>query len=194
MPKEASLLTPTSQAFLQAARSGSQGKKEPPPQQPHPAQKLFLTKRWMQIPRHMEPPEPIYLANTPASDVSRKGLDGTALGLQQSVVVTKRRAPPPPKKKNKPRGRRPGFKKTVTFQEQGTSIADVLVNDDVDMADVDVATKDNSVSHNSVAKEIEEVEVETEKTTLKINEMSTSDAHIFSLGTEHPASFGVATK
>ncbi|RPB01425.1 hypothetical protein L873DRAFT_655823 [Choiromyces venosus 120613-1] len=116
LPKETHLLPPMSQALLQAARSSSQGK--PTVKPPHiPGQQLFQTKRWMQIPRHLEPPEPVYLAKPLGGKRKRTEVEPPP----PPVVAPVRRRVPPPKRKAKPRGRRPGYKKTVTFAAEGAA-------------------------------------------------------------------------
>lgn len=133
---------------------------------------MFLTKRWVQIPRGEEPPEPVYLAKVPDLGEKRDG---------EEVVVattTRRRAPPPPPPKKKKKG--PGRKsKKVVFEEAAAAAASAGVPEppktavsdtptiDVEMADaVDPATKEESVPINDVAKEIEKAEEETEKASL----------------------------
>lgn len=81
MPRDAQLLSPMSQALLRAARSGEITKKAPP--QPlleedkengeddeavGAADLGFMAKRWAAVPRHLEGPEPEFLAKR------RKGL------------------------------------------------------------------------------------------------------------------------
>lgn len=116
LPKETHLLPPMSQALLQAARSSSQGK--PIAKPAHiPGQQLFQTKRWMQIPRHLEPPEPVYLAKPLGGKRKRAEVEPPP----PPVVAPVRRRVPPPKRKAKPRGRRPGYRKTVTFAAEGNT-------------------------------------------------------------------------
>ncbi|CAZ80641.1 unnamed protein product [Tuber melanosporum] len=116
LPKETHLLPPMSQALLQAARSSSQGK--PAAKPAHiPGQQLFQTKRWMQTPRHLEPPEPVYLAKPLGGKRKRTEVEPPP----PPVVAPVRRRVPPPKRKAKPRGRRPGYRKTVTFAAEGNT-------------------------------------------------------------------------
>ncbi|KAL8812164.1 MAG: hypothetical protein Q9223_000921 [Gallowayella weberi] len=87
MPRDSHLLSPMSQALLRAARSGEMTKKAAP--QPlqeddkenadddEPAADLdlaFMAKRWAAIPRHLEGPEPEFLAKR------RKGLPSAYTG------------------------------------------------------------------------------------------------------------------
>ncbi|PWW72916.1 hypothetical protein C7212DRAFT_366514 [Tuber magnatum] len=116
LPKETHLLLPMSQALLQAARSSSHGKPTAKPAHV-PGQQLFQTKRWMQIPRHLEPPEPVYLAKPLGGKRKRAEVEPPP----PPVVAPVRRRVPPPKRKAKPRGRRPGYRKTVTFAAEGSS-------------------------------------------------------------------------
>ena len=77
MPKDAHLLSPMNQALLQAARAGTVHK--PPPveeevkeageeEEEKVVDRGFTTRRWAPVPRHLEGPEPEYLAK------KRKGL------------------------------------------------------------------------------------------------------------------------
>ncbi|KAG0642968.1 hypothetical protein HOY80DRAFT_559541 [Tuber brumale] len=116
LPKETHLLPPMSQALLQAARSSSQGKPTTKPAHV-PGQQLFQTKRWMQTPRHLEPPEPVYLAKPLGGKRKRAEVEPPP----PPVVAPVRRRVPPPKRKAKPRGRRPGYRKTVTFAAEGNT-------------------------------------------------------------------------
>ncbi|KAL8738052.1 MAG: hypothetical protein Q9181_001120 [Wetmoreana brouardii] len=81
MPRDANLLSPMSQALLRAARSGEITKKAPPQplleddkengEEDEPAGDIdsaFSAKRWAAVPRHLEGPEPEFLAKR------RKGL------------------------------------------------------------------------------------------------------------------------
>lgn len=76
-----------------------------------------MTKRWVQVPRNKEGPEPVYLAKVP--DRPRKRGDVEIVEtVEATAVMTVRRRVPPPKRKAKPRGRKPGPKKTVSFAEE----------------------------------------------------------------------------
>ncbi|KAI9819168.1 MAG: hypothetical protein M1827_007324 [Pycnora praestabilis] len=85
MPKEAHLLSPMSRALLQAARAGTVNK---PPEKASEEEKEggdededgetergFVAKRWTVLPRHLEGPEPEYLAKR------RKGLPSAYSGI-----------------------------------------------------------------------------------------------------------------
>ncbi|KAL8945435.1 MAG: hypothetical protein Q9211_000038 [Gyalolechia sp. 1 TL-2023] len=96
MPRDAQFLSPMSQALLRAARSGEITKKAP--QQPlleddkengedddalADADLAFMAKRWAAVPRHLEGPEPEFLAKR------RKGLSSAYTGpLGQASGVT----------------------------------------------------------------------------------------------------------
>lgn len=120
LPKDAQLLSNTAQALLAAARAGSATtnnstppgslKKRDAPQ----AQPLFRAKRWVCYAKGEEPPEPVYLAKVP--DMSTKKGDEIT-GDELGTEIPKRRGPPPPRKKQKRQGRKPGYRKTVTFAE-----------------------------------------------------------------------------
>jgi hypothetical protein len=172
LPKDAHLLSSTSQGLLAAARAGSGSTEDTPkPREPAAAEPLFRTKRWVRIARDLEPPEPVYLAKVP--DVPGKKDDHLQLSINTgdgSIVGTaapRRRAPPPPKKKNKRPGRKPGFKKTVTFVEGQQPQADAQqAPADVEMMDVDAATKMDPAPQNLIAREIEKAESEVEAVTM----------------------------
>ena len=81
MPREAHLLSPMSQALLQRARAGTVHKPAPVEEDPKDGAdedvekeeiKGFVAKRWVAVPRHLEGPEPEYLAK------KRKGLHSAA--------------------------------------------------------------------------------------------------------------------
>ncbi|KAL8642429.1 MAG: hypothetical protein Q9226_008513, partial [Calogaya cf. arnoldii] len=87
MPRDSQLLSPMSQALLRAARSGEMTKKAAPQplqedekenaddDEPAPDVDLaFLAKRWAAVPRHLEGPEPEFLAKR------RKGLPSAYTG------------------------------------------------------------------------------------------------------------------
>ncbi|KAL8839582.1 MAG: hypothetical protein Q9170_001686 [Blastenia crenularia] len=96
MPRDAQLLSPMSQALLRAARSGEITRKTPP--QPLldddkengedddtavDADLGFMAKRWAAVPRHLEGPEPEFLAKR------RKGLPSAYTGpLGQTSAAT----------------------------------------------------------------------------------------------------------
>ncbi|KAI9779847.1 MAG: hypothetical protein M1839_007160 [Geoglossum umbratile] len=78
LPKEASLLTPMSRALLQAARAGTINKVPPAEEEAvvkegeedeEDEERGFVASRWGVVPRHLEGPEPEYLAK------KRKGLE-----------------------------------------------------------------------------------------------------------------------
>jgi hypothetical protein len=183
LPKDAHLLSSTSQGLLAAARAGSGSSSTaaddtPKPREPAAAEPLFRTKRWVRIARDLEPPEPVYLAKVP--DVPGKKEDHLQLtintgdgGSTVGSSAPRRRAPPPPKKKNKRPGRKPGFKKTVTFVEGEQPQADAQQQQqqqqataDVEMMDVDAATKVDPAPQNSIAREIEKAESVVEAATM----------------------------
>ncbi|KAF8244632.1 hypothetical protein K440DRAFT_635855 [Wilcoxina mikolae CBS 423.85] len=179
LPKDAHLMSSTSQGLLAAARAGSTSDETPKPLNPVQPELLFRTKRWVRIAKDMEPPEPVYLAKVPDAP-GKKGEEMPINGGMGESIVPRRRAPPPPKKKHKRPGRKPGFKKQVTFvegqqqqlqqQQQGQTVGEETVTveggNEVEMVDVDAATKMEPVPENPVAKEIEKAEEETEKATL----------------------------
>ncbi|KAI9716106.1 MAG: hypothetical protein M1812_005533 [Candelaria pacifica] len=78
MPKDAHLLSPMSRALLQAARAGTVNRPPPPPEDDKEGgeededgvetERGFVAKKWGIVPRHLEGPEPEYLAKR------RKGL------------------------------------------------------------------------------------------------------------------------
>lgn len=84
-----------------------------------------MTKRWVQVPRNKEGPEPVYLAKVP--DRPRKRGDVVVEVIETTAVATVRRRVPPPKRKAKPRGRKPGPKKTVSFAEERLRTFPVVV-------------------------------------------------------------------
>lgn len=65
----------------------------------------------------MEPPEPVYLAKPLGGKRKRTEAEPPP----PPVVAPVRRRVPPPKRKAKPRGRRPGYRKTVTFAAEGNT-------------------------------------------------------------------------
>lgn len=84
-----------------------------------------MTKRWVQVPRNKEGPEPVYLAKVP--DRPRKRGDVVVEVIETAAVAAVRRRVPPPKRKAKPRGRKPGPKKTVSFAEERLRTFPVVV-------------------------------------------------------------------
>lgn len=85
MPRDAHLLSPMSQALLRAARMGQVNKPPPPPpedeKEPGEDEEAdrdgdagFVARRWGVVPRHLEGPEPEYLAKR------RKGLPSVYTG------------------------------------------------------------------------------------------------------------------
>lgn len=84
-----------------------------------------MTKRWVQVPRNKEGPEPVYLAKVP--DRPRKRGDVVVEVIETTAVAAVRRRVPPPKRKAKPRGRKPGPKKTVSFAEERLRTFPVVV-------------------------------------------------------------------
>ncbi|KAI9769407.1 MAG: hypothetical protein M1840_004109 [Geoglossum simile] len=81
LPKEANLLTPMSRALLQAARAGTINKAPPAEEETvvkegeddeDDEERGFVSSRWSVVPRHLEGPEPEYLAK------KRKGLESKA--------------------------------------------------------------------------------------------------------------------
>lgn len=87
MPRDSNLLSPMSQALLRAARSGEITKKAPPQpvldddkeigEDEEPTGDVdsgFMAKRWAAVPRHLEGPEPEFLAKR------RKGLPSAYTG------------------------------------------------------------------------------------------------------------------
>ena len=176
LPKDAHLLSATSQGLLAAARAGSSPDDVPKAREPQHAEPLFRIKRWVRIAKEDEPPEPVYLAKVPEPAGKRAGdatvANGTVDGGGISVGNTgsRRRVPPPPKKKNKRPGRKPGFKKSVSFAE-GEQSADPAQGEqqkpiaDADAMDVDVATTVEPVPQNAVTKEIEKAAAITEVAT-----------------------------
>ncbi|KAI5812852.1 hypothetical protein BZA77DRAFT_358676 [Pyronema omphalodes] len=157
LPKDAHLMSATSQGLLAAARAGSTSEETPKPLHPTTPEPLFRTKRWVRIPKDQEPPEPVYLAKVP--DVP--GRKEHAAEGEASGSAPRKRAPPPPKKKNKRPGRKPGFKKVAFAEGQESREVEMI---DVDA--VDAATKENPAPVNEVAKEIEKIEQATEEATL----------------------------
>lgn len=97
MPRDAHLLSPMSQALLRAARMGQVNKPPPPPleEDKDPADEddpdgdvdaAFVARRWAVVPRHLEGPEPEYLAKR------RKGLPsvyGGPTGQAGSIQMRK---------------------------------------------------------------------------------------------------------
>lgn len=94
MPRDALLLSPMSQALLRAARMGQVNKPPPPPLEDDKdpgdeddgdgdVDAAFVARRWAVVPRHLEGPEPEYLAKR------RKGLPyvyGGSTGPQGNSV------------------------------------------------------------------------------------------------------------
>lgn len=143
LPRDAHLMSATSQGLLAAARAGSTSAadredsaagKAPGAASSKP-QPLFLVRRWVRLPRDREPPEPVYLAKAPAVPGGRPGdaaggagrtgasgsRPGPGLGAGD-LALRPRRPPPPPKKKHKRAGRRPGFRKHVTFAAEAPPV------------------------------------------------------------------------
>lgn len=100
MPRDSQLLSPMSQALLRAARSGEITKKVPPQplleddkengEDDEPAADVetgFMAKRWAAVPRHLEGPEPEFLAKR------RKGLPSAYTGppCQTSATIPMRK-------------------------------------------------------------------------------------------------------
>ncbi|KAK6502253.1 hypothetical protein TWF506_002836 [Arthrobotrys conoides] len=109
--------------------------------------RLFMTNKWTVIPREDEPAEPEYLGRPPDtfsrhSRLVRKRVNGKVMiveeeldemypevpmpgvavdGVAASPAQPIKRRPPPPKRKPG-RGRKPGFKKMVTFSEDGRAL------------------------------------------------------------------------
>ncbi|KAF3930196.1 hypothetical protein ABW20_dc0102051 [Dactylellina cionopaga] len=150
LPKETHLLTPMSQTLLKAARNGTLGKmqdSEAEKEKEKPTStRLFMTNKWTVIPREDEPTEPEYLGRPPDtfsrhSRLVKKTVNGKVViveeeleelyevpvagivadGVTASPAQPVKRRPPPPKRKAG-RGRRPGFKKMVTFSEDGRAL------------------------------------------------------------------------
>ncbi|EPS36804.1 hypothetical protein H072_9612 [Dactylellina haptotyla CBS 200.50] len=109
--------------------------------------RLFKTNKWAVIPRENEPAEPEYLGRPPDtfsrhSRLVKKTVNGKVMiveeeledvfpdpllagvaadGTTASPAHPVKRRPPPPKRKPG-RGRKPGFKKMVTFSEDGRAL------------------------------------------------------------------------
>ncbi|KAK6522061.1 hypothetical protein TWF281_002630 [Arthrobotrys megalospora] len=114
---------------------------------PAASTRLFMTNKWTVIPREEEPAEPEYLGRPPDtfsrhSRLVRKTVNGKVMiveeeleelypevsvpgiaidGVAASPAQPIKRRPPPPKRKPG-RGRKPGFKKMVTFSEDGRAL------------------------------------------------------------------------
>ncbi|RPB22775.1 hypothetical protein L211DRAFT_850197 [Terfezia boudieri ATCC MYA-4762] len=156
LPKETHLLTPMSQALLQAARAGTLDKPKPNQTQTSQGQQLFMIRRWCLVPRHLEPGNEMnYLGKLP--DVARKrrrvrkraegkiitsyldemGLGGeiavgaaggqALAGSVGQVAPTPRRRPPPKRKPG--RGRKPGRK--VKFAEEAQAESGAITGEGV---------------------------------------------------------------
>ena len=93
MPRDAHLLSPMSQALLRAARMGQVNKPPPPPLEDEKEggedddgegdiDTGFLAKRWTLVPKHLEGPEPEFLAKR------RKGLPSVYGGLAGPLAAT----------------------------------------------------------------------------------------------------------
>ena len=93
MPRDAALYSPMSQALLRAARMGQVNKPPPPPleDEKEPGEDEdaegdidtgFVAKRWAVVPRHLEGPEPEFLAKR------RKGLPSVYSGVTGVVGGT----------------------------------------------------------------------------------------------------------
>ncbi|KAK6341895.1 hypothetical protein TWF730_001381 [Orbilia blumenaviensis] len=126
-----------------AAADGAADGKKPSPG----STRLFKTNKWTVIPREDEPAEPEYLGRPPDtftrhSRLVRKTVNGKVMiveedleemyaeapvpgvavdGVVASPAQPIKRRPPPPKRKPG-RGRKPGFKKMVTFSEDGRAL------------------------------------------------------------------------
>ncbi|KAI5806898.1 hypothetical protein EDC01DRAFT_4251 [Geopyxis carbonaria] len=166
MPKDSHLLSATSLALLQAARASPVV--TDPTDKPDPANALFKLKRWVQIPKDQEPPEPVYLARIPGDEGDKK-----EIALKEDEAALRRKMPPPAKKSNrkgKARGRKPGSKKSVSFAE-GAPVTPVppaaAAAQGADMMEIDAATKENPVPVNPVAQEVEKAELRTEAIALE---------------------------
>lgn len=85
-----------------------------------------MTKRWVQVPRNKEGPEPVYLAKVPDRPRKRGDIEIVEV-IETAAVAAVRRRVPPPKRKAKPRGRKPGPKKTVSFAEERLRTFPVVV-------------------------------------------------------------------
>jgi len=154
LPKETHLLTPMSQALLQAARAGTLDKPKPNQTQTSQGQQLFMVRRWCLVPRHLEPGNEVnYLGKLP--DVARKRrrvrkriegkiitsymdeigpggemamgvAGGQALAAPAGQVAPTPRRRPPPKRKPG-RGRKPGRK--VKFAEEAQAQAGAVTGE-----------------------------------------------------------------
>ncbi|KAL7272034.1 hypothetical protein RUND412_005173 [Rhizina undulata] len=171
LPKESHLLPPVSQALLQAARSGTQGKPAPKVAVDLD-QQLFMTKRWVRIEKHREPPEPVYLAKVPEAPSKRKRGDEVVEVEQTTVAPRTRRRMPPPKRKNKPRGRRPGSRKTVTFAENSaaTSVTPAATEATAgsETVDTEMREAESAAPVNVLGTEIEKKEEKGEEKALEM--------------------------
>ncbi|KAJ6264164.1 Zonadhesin [Drechslerella dactyloides] len=186
LPKDTHLLTPMSQTLLKAARNGTLG--QPQPDDVRTTTRLFLTNKWTVIPREDEPSEPEYLGRPPDtysqhSRLVRKTVNGKVLIVEEEIedvyiepavangaaaIVdanqSNKKRPPPPRRKAG-RGRKPGFKKMVTFSEDGralptgearatpsavaqSSIPEGEGEDDVEMGDAEDGTPDDNENSN----------------------------------------------
>ncbi|KAK6353364.1 hypothetical protein TWF696_005332 [Orbilia brochopaga] len=188
LPKDTHLLTPMSQTLLKAARNGTLGQLQEG--EKVSTTRLFLTNKWTVIPREDEPAEPEYLGRPPDtysqhSRLVRKQVNGKVLIVEEEIEdvyieptavangtpvadaaqsSSKKRAPPPKRKAG--RGRKPGFKKMVTFSEDGralptgegratpnpvpqnATIAEGEAEDDVEMGDAEEGTPDDLENSN----------------------------------------------
>ncbi|KAF3284431.1 hypothetical protein TWF132_009851 [Orbilia oligospora] len=116
-------------------------------EKPTGSTRLFMTNKWTVIAREDEPAEPEYLGRPPDtfsrhSRLVRKMVNGKVIiveeeleemytevpvpgvavdGVVASPAQPIKRRPPPPKRKPG-RGRKPGFKKMVTFSEDGRAL------------------------------------------------------------------------
>lgn len=123
------------------------GEGNPTDKKPAASTRLFMTNKWTVIPREDEPAEPEYLGRPPDtfsrhSRLVRKTVNGKVIiveeeleemypevpvpgiavdGVVASPAQPIKRRPPPPKRKPG-RGRKPGFKKMVTFSEDGRAL------------------------------------------------------------------------
>ena len=91
MPRESHMLPEHSQQLLRAARSGRIYKPPAPPEddrenmeeedEPKEVRKGFTVKKWVRVPRHLEDPEPEYLAKR------RKGLPSQYAAINGGVAL-----------------------------------------------------------------------------------------------------------
>lgn len=137
-----------------------------------------MTKRWVQIPRSKEGPEPVYLAKVPdrprkRGDVMVEQQQPMAAAAVVAAMVVRRRVPPP-KRKAKPRGRKPGQKKTVSFAEERLRTFPVVVPHNSEVAGAAVELKEGDTEMVDVGGEDavgeEEVVVSVEEVVVAVEE------------------------